>query len=41
MVEDWPYAKTDFTRDPDLPLSEGDDWDEELGMTSLFDFYVL
>ena len=41
VVEDWPYAGTDFTRDPDLPLLEGDDWDEELGMTSLFDFYVL
>ena len=33
VVEDWPYAGTDFTGDPDLPLSEGEDWDEELGMT--------
>ena len=39
VVEDWPYAGTDFTGDPDLPLPEGDDWHEELGMThSLFDF---
>ena len=42
VVEDWPYAGTDFTVDPDLPLPEGDDWDKELGMiSSLFDFYVL
>ena len=41
MVEDWLYAGTDFTRDPDLPLPEGDEWDEELGMTSHFYFYVL
>ena len=42
VVEDWPYAGTNFTGDPDLPLPEGDDWDEELGMiSSLFYFYVL
>ena len=41
VVEDWPYARTDFIGDPDLPLPEGDDWDEDLGMTSLFDFNVL
>ena len=41
MVEDLPYAGTDFTGDPDLLLPEGDDWDEELGMTSLFYFHVL
>ena len=42
MVEDWPYAGADFTEDPDLPLPEGEEWDEELGMTSLlFFFYVL
>ena len=42
VVEDWPYARTDFTGDPNLPFPEGDDWDEELGMTSsLFYFYVL
>ena len=41
MVKDLPYARTNFIGDPDLPLPEGDDWDEELGMTSLFDFYVL
>ena len=40
VVEDWPYAGTDFTSDPDLPLPEGDDWDQELGMiSSLFMFY--
>ena len=38
VVEDWPYAGTDFTRDPDLPLLEGEDWDEELGMIC---FYFL
>ena len=37
VVEDWPYAGTNFTGDPDLPLLEGDDWDEELGMI-LFSF---
>ena len=36
VVEDWPYAGTNFTGDPDLPLPEGDDWDEELGKTSCF-----
>ena len=41
VVEDWPYAGTDFTGDPDLPLPEGDDWDEELGKTIflIFMFY--
>jgi len=34
VVEDWPYVRTDFTGDPDLPLPEGDEWDEELGMIS-------
>jgi len=43
FVEDWPYAGTDFTGDPDLPLHEGEDWDEELGKNSFcFDvFYVF
>ena len=41
-MEDWPYAETDFTGDPDLPLPEGDDWDKELGKTScFFDFIFL
>ena len=31
VVEYWPYAGTDFTGDPDLPLPEGDNWDEGLG----------
>ena len=31
VVEDWPYAGTDFTGDPNQPLPEGEDWDEELG----------
>jgi len=34
-VNDWPYAGTDFTGDPDLALPEGEDWDEELGKNSL------
>ena len=33
VVEDWPYSGTDFTDDLDLPLSEGEDWDEDLGET--------
>jgi len=36
VVEDWPYAGTDFTGDPDLPLPNGEDWDEELGKNSIF-----
>ena len=36
VVEDWPYAGTDFTGDPDLPLPDGEDWDEELGKNSIF-----
>ena len=38
VVGDWPYVETDFTGDPDLPLPEGEDWDEELGMIC---FYFL
>jgi len=34
IVEDWTYAGTNFTRDLDLPLPEGEDWDEELGKIS-------
>ena len=41
VVEDWPYAGTDFRRDLDLPLPEGEDWDEELGMTLLIFFYAF
>ena len=42
MVEDWPYAGTNFMDDPDLPLPEGEEWDEELGMISSFlMFYVF
>ena len=40
VVEDWPYAGTEFMGDPDLPLPEGEDWDEELGVT-LFYFYFF
>ena len=44
-MEDWPYAGTNFTRDPDLSLPEGEDWDEELGETHflfswVYDFLV-
>ena len=35
-MEDWPYSGTDFTGDPDLPLSEGEDWDEALGKTHFY-----
>ena len=41
VVEDWPYAGTDFTGDPDLPLPKGDDWDEELGMILSFLFFMF
>ena len=46
VVEDWPYAGTYFTGDPDLPLPEGDDWDEELGkivflIFMLYDFLLI
>ena len=46
-MEDWPYAGTDFSGDPDLPLPEGEDWEEELGKNSIFlmfyifDFFLL
>ena len=40
VVEDWPYAGTDFTGDPDLPLPEGEDWDEELGMILFLIFFI-
>ena len=32
-MEDWAYSSTYFTSDPDLPLLEGEDWDEALGKT--------
>ena len=32
VIKDWPYARTDFTGDPNLPLPEGENWDEELNM---------
>ncbi len=41
VVEDWPYAGTDFTGDPDLLLPAGEDWDEELGKNSLLFFNVF
>ena len=41
VVEDWPYVGIDFTGDPDLPLLEGEDWDEELGMIIIFIFMYL
>lgn len=34
MVEDWPYARNNFTGEPDLPLPEREEWDEELAMIS-------
>ena len=33
VMEDWPYSHTYFTGDLDLPLPEGEDWDEYLGKT--------
>ena len=33
VMEEWPYSGTNFTGDPDLPLPEGEDWDEDLGKT--------
>ena len=39
VVEDWPYAGTNFMGDPDIPLPEGEEWEEELGM--IFSFYFF
>ena len=42
VVEDWPYAGINFTGDPDIPLPDGEDCDEELGMilsSLIFMFY--
>ena len=39
-MEDWPYFGTNFIGDPDLPLPEGEDSDEDLGKTH-FNFHVL
>ena len=36
VVEDWPYAGTNFMGDPDLPLPEGEEWEEDLGMIFYF-----
>ena len=38
-MEDWPYSSTYFTGDLDLPLPEGEGWDESLGKTHFFNFY--
>ena len=39
VVEDWQYAGTNFMGDPDLPLPEGEEWEEELGM--IFSFWCF
>ena len=36
VVEGWPYAGTNFMGNPDLPLPEGEEWEEELGMIFFF-----
>ena len=42
VVEDWPYTGTNFMGDPDLPLPEEEEWEDELGMISSFlMFYVF
>ena len=38
-MEDLPYFGTYFTDDLDLPLPEGEDWDEYLGETHFLKFY--
>ena len=40
-MEDWPYSGIDFTGDPNLPLPEGEDWDEALGKTHFFIFMSI
>ena len=41
VVEDRPYSGTNFTGDPDLPLLEGEDWDEDLGKTHFLIFMSI
>ena len=47
MVEDYAYAGTDFTGDPDLPLPPGGKWgdigkkQETLTMENVFMFFMF
>ena len=47
MVEDYAYAGTDFTGDPDLPLPHGGQWgdigkkQETLTMENVFMFFMF
>ena len=47
MVEDYAYAGTNFTGDPDLPLPPGGQWgdigkkQETLKMKNIFMFYIF
>ena len=47
MVEDYAYAGTDFTGDPDLPLPPGGQWgdiskkQETLKMENVFMFFMF
>jgi len=41
VIQDWPYAGTNFMGDPDLPLPEGEEWEEELGMNSLILMFFI
>ena len=40
-MEDWPYSGTNFIDDLDLPLPEGEDWDEDLGETHFLRFMSI
>ena len=41
VLEDWSSFGTDFTDDLDLPLLEGEDWDEYLGETHFLIFMSI
>ena len=40
VVEDWSYNGTKVRGDPDMPLPDGEDFDDE-GKKSIFDFLIF
>ena len=40
-MEDWPYSVTDFYGDLDMPLPNGEDFDDEGKKSKFFNFEIF
>ena len=40
-MEDWPYSGTDFNGYPDMPLPDGEDFDDEGKKNQFFNFVIF